>query len=367
MRVLVFADALGPSQQIAFVEGLAGARARGEAAVRIVEEEAFGDDLGPRGAPRARALVDDHIEAFGPTVIVLSRFGHGAGVQAVFAAARAMRAPVVFHIDDDLYDMPPTVGLERSRAAHHPRRIMALARVLADADLVMAATRPLACKLERLAGHGRIGWLDNGTAGTPPPRRPAKPEGEPIIVGYMGSASHGPDLEMAVPALNAALERFPNLRVELFGSIARQPVCALLPSSVVRRDVAAGDYRAFRRTLADLKWDIGLAPLRPTPYNRFKTATKWAEYAEAGIATLASDIEVYQPMIATGAAAGAAAGQWTHLLERLIASQDLRRGIVDAADTMLAARYGWDRLEASVLGLLGRARPRQGASAEALA
>ena len=357
LRILVFADSLGASQQLAFVEGLSGARARGLAAVRIVEEAPFGDDAGSRDAAHARLLVDAHIRAVEPTVVVLSRFGHGAAGEAARAGARAQGAAVVFHIDDDLYDMPATVGLERSRAAHHPRRVLALARALAEADLVMAATEPLALKLARMAGHGRIGWLENGTAGTPRPRRRARSPDAPVVVGYMGSASHGADLEMAVPALNAALLRFPDLRLELFGSIARQPVCAQLPSNVIKHDVVAGDYRQFRDKLAGLGWDIGLAPLRATPYNRFKTPTKWAEYAEAGLAVIASDMDVYRPMIVAGAAAGASPEQWGQTLTRLITSPVLRQDLVSAADVLLASRFNWERLEASVLGLLRQARP----------
>jgi hypothetical protein len=357
-RVLVFADALGASQQIAFVEGLSGARGRGDAAVRIVEEEAFGEDIGLIGLGSAASLAAEHFNVVQPTVVVLSRFGHGAGAQAVLDLARAQGLPIVFHIDDDLYEMPPVVGTERHRAAHHPRRVMALSRVLIEADLVMAATEPLALKLGRLAGHGRIGWLENGTAGTPRPRPDPRPDADPIVVGYMGSATHGPDLEMAIPALTAAMQKFPGLRVELLGSISRQPVADQLPSSVVRRDVVAGDYSDFKRTLAGLGWHIGLAPLLTTPYNRFKTATKWAEYAEAGIATLASDVEVYRPMIESGAAAGAGPQQWPHVLDLLIGSDELRRAIVEASDRMLATRFSWTRLEDSVLHLLRLARSR---------
>ena len=99
-----------------------------------------------------------------------------------------------------------------------------------------------------------------------------------------------------------------------------------------------------------------------TPYNRCKTPTKWAEYAEAGIATLASEIEVYRPMIAAGAAAPATRLQWAHALDRLVGSWDLRQGIVESADRLLRARYGWDRLEASVVRLLERGRPLRAAA-----
>ena len=347
LRLLVFADMYGASQAIAFVEGLAGARGRGEAAVRIVEEQAL-------DAGASAGAIDALFEETAPTVVVLSRFGLAGACEAVQAAAAARGLPLLFHIDDDLLDLPVTAGVDRYRAARHPRRVHVQLRALNQADLVVAATEPLARRLAPAIGHGRIGWLENGTAGAPPPSRPARTAGGPVVIGYMGSASHGPDLELAAPALNALLADTPGVRLELFGSISRQPAADLLPGSVVRRDVVAGDYATFRRTLAQLDWDVGLAPLRASPYNRCKTATKWAEYAEAGIAVAASDMEVYRPMIAAGAAAPALPGQWEHVLRRLVADPALRQGLVETADGLLRARYGWARLEAGLLALIAR-------------
>ena len=354
-RLLVFADQYGPSQSIAFIEGLAGARGAGSAAVRLIEEAALGPDGNPAMAPALAASVNAHLDETLPTAVILSRFGHAAACAIILEAARARGTPVLCHIDDDLFGLPARLGMERYRSARHPLRMAALQQGLDEADMVIAATPALARSLSDRARHDRVGWLQNGCAGQPWPRRPAKPAGAPLVVGYMGSASHGGDLELAVPAINALLQRYPHVRFELFGSISRQPVADLLASTVTRREIIDGDYAAFRRALAGLRWDIGLAPLEVSPYNRCKTATKWVEYAEAGIAVVASDMQVYQPIIAADAAAAAEPAQWERVLDRLIRSPALRDGLIQSADLLLSARYGWDRLEASVLELLARA------------
>lgn len=364
LRLLVFADMMGASQAIAFVHGLAAARARGEAAVRIIEEDALGPQAAWAATPSLVAAVEAEFDQVRPTVVVLSRFGLAGGLQAVQEAARARGVPVVFHIDDDLLDLPVTAGIERYRRARHPRRVHVQDQALRGCDLVLAATPALADRLARRLDHPRIGWLENGTAGSAPAARPARPPGAPVVVGYMGSASHGPDLELAAPALRAILADTPGVRLELFGSIARQPAAEQLPASVTRRDVVNGDYAAFRRTLAGLGWDIGLAPLQDTAYNRCKTPTKWVEYAEAGIAVLASDMAVYRPMIAADAALGARDGQWEPALRRLIGDAALRRRLTDGAGQLLRAQYGWARLEEGLLGLLRRVE-RAGARAAA--
>ena len=359
VRLLVFADQYGASQAIAFVDGLAAARRRGAVAVRLVEEAALAADGDPSHRPALRQAVEAQLAATAPTTIVLSRFGHADACSLILDTARARGIAVVCHIDDDLFGLPASLGVERYQTARHPRRLAALSRAVREADRVIAATPTLAERLVRRAGHGRIGWLENGSAGRPQPRGAARASGQPLVIGYMGSASHGPDLALAAPGINAILARSPGVRFELFGSIARQPSADLLPPDVVRRDVVAGDYAAFKGKLAGLGWDIGLAPLVASAYNRCKTPTKWVEYAEAGVAVIASDMEVYQPMIAAGAAAPARPEQWEAVLDRLVNSPFLREGLVDAADALLRAQFGWERLEADLMGqlsLLGSGR-----------
>jgi glycosyltransferase involved in cell wall biosynthesis len=195
--------------------------------------------------------------------------------------------------------------------------------------------------------------MEIGSAGVAQPRTP-KAADQAIGIGYMGSASHNHDLEMIAPALNAVLERYDHVSVELFGSIGRQPAADLLRGRVRRHRAVSGDYQGFKAVLAGLGWDIGLAPLRPIAYNRYKTPTKWVEYAEAGIATIVSDGEAYRPMIWADAALPARPDQWEAAMRRLIEEPELRAGLVSAADRLLRSSYGWARLESSVLALLGR-------------
>jgi hypothetical protein len=353
LRLLVFADQFGASQSLAFVDGLARARGERRAAVRIVEEKALGAD-GPAGEAQLGAAIAEHFARTSPTHVVLSRFGHAAATRLVLDTARARGAPVIAHIDDDLFDLPPIIGVERYRTARNPRRLLALHQGLAEADLAMASTPALARKLARLAGHGRIGWMEIGSAGVVHART-SRAEGQSLVIGYMGSASHNHDLEMIAPALNAVLEGYDHVSVELFGSIGRQPAAELLRGRVRRHRAVSGDYQGFKAALAGMGWDIGLAPLRPIAYNRYKTPTKWVEYAEAGVAAVVSDCEPYRPMIRADAALPAGPDQWQAALRRLIEEPALRAGLVSAADRLLRSSYGWARLESGMLALLERA------------
>lgn len=352
LRVLVFADTFGASQSLAFVEGLGQSRAAGHAVVEIVTEaQAF--DVGEPGAPESvDAIVEAAFERFRPTHPVVSRLGSAAVWNAVQAAARRRDLPIVFHIDDDLFDMPVVVGIERYRQARHPRRIATLENILRSADLTLVSTPTLAARLQARAEHERFAVLANGTAGEPRPRIPKPANGGELVIGYMGSASHNSDLAMVAPALNTILKANPHVSVSLFGSIASQPAANLIEGKVTRLKPVTGDYRAFKAKLAELAFDIGLAPLRDNAFNRAKTATKWVEYAEAGVPTLASNIPPYRSIVAAGAAVGVTDVGWAEALTRMIRVSDLRRRTVEAADAFLGSQYSWARLEASVLAAL---------------
>jgi glycosyltransferase involved in cell wall biosynthesis len=351
-RLLVFADAFAASQSIAFVQGLAAGRAAGRAAVRIVEESAFPGDSRTLDEVDAAEAVARHFEETRPTVVVVSRLGHAAVWKAVSAAARRAGTPVLCHIDDDILDLPVVLGLERYRLARGPKRSRTLRETVKAADLVLAATAPLAERMRAEAGHDRIFAFSQGAAGRPPQPRLPVPERPDLVIGYMGSASHDHDLALAVPALNRISAAYPFVRIVLFGSIAEQDAARGLVGRIERHGPVQGDYAAFRRRLADLAIDVGLAPLNPIAFNQVKTATKWAEYAEAGAAVLASPTGPYRPLIAAEAALGVGPDDWELALRRVIEHPPLRRRLVEKADAVLLERFGWEQLEGEMLEAL---------------
>jgi glycosyltransferase involved in cell wall biosynthesis len=353
-RLLVFADAFGPSQSIAFVEGLAAARAAGRVAVRIVEEAAFEGDGRSLDQPDAAEIVDLHVRETRPTVIVVSRLGHSAVWAAARDAARRLDVGLVAHIDDDLIDLPAVLGAERYRLARHPQRVRTLRLGLTQADLVVTATPALAERLQPEAGHDRFAPLSVGAAARPPESRPTSTARGDLAIGYMGSASHDHDLAMVVPALNRISAAYPFVRIVLFGSIAEQPAAQRLQGRIERYAPVWRNYTGFRRRLGELGLGIGLAPLADNPFNRAKTPTKWVEYAEAGAAVLASPIRPYLPIIAERAAMAATPDQWEAGLRRLVEDPALRRDLVARGDALLTQRFGWDRLEDEVLAALAR-------------
>ncbi len=346
LRVLVFCDQFGPSQEIAFSQALAQPIARGEIVLGFEAEAALAGEASLVG-PAVRAAFERHR----PNLVVVSRLGDADVWNQVEQESRQRGLPILCHIDDDLFSPPPTIGIERFRKAGHPRRLATLRSALQRSDLTVVASPVLRERALRLAGHGRVVCMPIGSAGVVRPRRPALGAG-PVSIGYMGSASHDSDLAMIAPALNRILETCSGVTLTLFGSIARQPSVSLLPGSIRLEPGVYGDYAGFRRRLAELRFDIGLAPLQDTGFNRAKTATKWIEYAEAGAAVIASDVTPYGQLGATNALLAVGTDGWEAAIRRLVEQPGLRQVLVDSADRLLARDYEWSRLEAFMSGQL---------------
>lgn len=343
LNILMFADRLGPSQSIAFVEGLARARRAGRMSLHVVEQDSVS---------HTTQAITAMFETVAPDLVIVSRMDDPALWKAVRSQAALCGAPILFHIDDDLLAPPLLIGIERYRRASQPRRIHTLYDMLEHSDLTLAATTVLADRLRVAAGHDRVVSMKTGCAGRLPDRRLLRGNTNGLSLVYMASASHGHDLATIAPVLNRVLPDYPHVRLTLFGTIAKQPAAATLAVPWSRADAVGGDYMAFRSRLNEMRPDIGLAPLLDAPFNRAKTATKWAEYAEAGAAVLASRTGPYMALADTGALAAVWDDEWEAGLRQMIESPELRERLVRNADQTLRDLYGWERLEDETVSVI---------------
>jgi GT2 family glycosyltransferase/glycosyltransferase involved in cell wall biosynthesis len=291
-----------------------------------------------------------------------------AAATALLGHAARTGAPLVFDLDDNLVELPP----DHPEAERLRPKTAVVAALLAGADRVQVSTPLLA---ERLApfvrgGFGSIQLVPNGlderlwsspAVDLSAPHAAALAAGGvtqgPVRILYMGTATHGPDLDLVLPVLARLHETFgERVSIEIVGILGP----AALPPYLKRVEVphrAGLSYPAFVAWLTDRQrrqpWSIGIAPLADTAFNRCKSPIKLLDYAALGLATVASDMPVYHD--GAGAYCAADAAQWYHAIARLIRRPDLR---LDMARTghaalmeggTLAAQAGhrgalWDRL-----------------------
>lgn len=351
-RVLFVANNFIPTLQLSFIKPLEPLIKSGEMAVDVVSEtqmaEAFG---GWRWKSRARKWMRRRFEAFRPTLVVFCRYSgpHGDALRDI---ARAQGVPVIYHIDDDLLNVPRELGAAKFAMHNDPRRLASVSGLLRDVDLVYCSTEPLRQRMAKhIGGRALAGKVYCTTDALVPPPKPRTE----VRVGYMGF-DHAHDFEIVVPALVKLLKTYPNVRFELFGSIPKPAALDEFGNRVVTHAPVPG-YQKFMAKFASLGWNIGICPLADTPFNAVKANTKWVEYTSVGAAVVATGGTIYDGCVADGCGVLVQRPQdWYAALAELVESAEKRNALVYAAQARARQDYSLDSLRQQVLDVFAQAR-----------
>lgn len=298
-------------------------------------------------------------------VLIQRHFPHfRAAYDAVRTRARAAGKPVVYELDDLLLELPRDHPDWRILAPGRP----ALLRAVIEADAVIASTAPLADYLRPFQPAVQV-WPNSWDEALWPLRAPLDDPAAPVVIGYIGTHTHGPDMAPLGPVLARVLARHAG-RVSLrFLGGTPPPAEVRGQPGVAWEQFARLDYADFARTMAGERLDIALAPLRDDAFNRCKSAIKYLEYSALGAAGVYSRLPPYAAVVTEGVTGwlAAAPAEWEAALETLITQPEARRQCVAAAQADLRARWRladqapvWARTLAAV-----EPRPA-GAAAEAL-
>jgi GT2 family glycosyltransferase/glycosyltransferase involved in cell wall biosynthesis len=271
-----------------------------------------------------------------------------ATADALAARCRETEAQLLYDIDDDLLHIPrdhPEATMLRPRARtvarmlHHANTVWVSTPRLAEA---LRETRPTARPAIRVVPNG----LDERLWGAPP--APSRPRPNQVRMLFMGSATHGGDWAVVAPALARIVAAFgASVMVDMIGVVG--PVT--LPHWVNRMSPSnsgMASYPGFVNWITrQPPWDIGIAPLADTAFNRGKSAIKALDYAALGLAVLASDVPAYRGLLADGAGAHGVGGRlvanteaaWFRAVSDLILDAGARQTLANGGKSALAAHH----------------------------
>lgn len=350
-RILVVANANVPTLQLSFEKPLKALIARGALGWRLVVEAELRALAGAD-----EALVEQRVDALmrevDPQLLLLCRYS-GPLYEPLIEWARRACVPILYHIDDDLLAIPKDIGARKHALHNQPERLAAVTRLLNAADLVYASTERLRAQLldyfpDLPIVAGAI--YCSGAVIATPPLRPARK------IGYMASADHAHNLTMILPAIVALLERQPHVGFELFGSIPIPPEFERFGTRITIAPPIE-NYGRFLEEFAARKWDVGICPLAPIPFNLMKANTKWVEYSAVGTAVVASRGTVYDDCCADGCGLLAETHEeWLATLELLVTDDEARLAQVKRAQHKVAQEYNIAILREQVLGMFTACR-----------
>jgi glycosyltransferase involved in cell wall biosynthesis len=119
-----------------------------------------------------------------------------------------------------------------------------------------------------------------------------RPRRDRVTVGWAGGDSHKRDWMMVAPKIRRFLDRNPDVDFHGVGE------------NYLKENRVRGRHSGWSADLFDyyrtIDFDIGIAPLTFSMFNRSKSAIKALEYAALGIPVIATDIEPYQPFVVDG-------------------------------------------------------------------
>ncbi len=259
--------------------------------------------------------------------------------QEVVRAARQERKPVVFDLDDLLFFLPE----------NHPDRIehsfapalLPMLQALLEADVVTVSTQRLCDVLRDY--NDRVVVLPNyfdDTLWSLKPPQPKNPQEESLIIGYMGTNSHKPDLEYIAPVLLDLIERFPQkISLNFWGT---PPPPALRSLQQVRwTPFGIRSYPEFAAWFQTQSADIFIAPLVDNLFNRCKSPLKFFEYSALGAPGVFSRLDPYEGVIRHGHNGFLATtkSEWEECLRSLIEDETLRCRI--AIEAQVTIKEHW--------------------------
>lgn len=207
--------------------------------------------------------------------------------------------PLISAWDDDFFSLPSDTQLGEYYT--HPSVLAAVRQFLQESSLVVASTPPLVHHSQQFSQavlENRYGLDTRGLAQASNCHQPASCVEGQIRIGFYG-CNAAIDEPWLVEALARLRRRYGSrLHLETLGFLPpdRPHIRHLIDWS----DDTLRPYAESLWLLHSRRWDIGLAPLADTPFNAAKQATKFRDYAWAGIAVVCSRTPTYQRELLPG-------------------------------------------------------------------
>lgn len=158
-----------------------------------------------------------------------------------------------------------------------------------------------------------------------------------IRIGWAGSMTHFDDFSVCSWALRKILKEYPNTELHISGDPRVADWFKRIDNIYVHTwpSMKSG-LHDYTSKLASSRWDIGIAPLRDTFFNRCKSNIKPLEYGAVKVPCVASDVGPYQNfdghvLIASNKY------EWYDHLKNLIEDKEYRRTLGDQM-----YQYVWD-------------------------
>jgi glycosyltransferase involved in cell wall biosynthesis len=312
-------------------------------------------------------------------VIVICRTRYDEGVARLVERAHARGTKVFYDVDDLVFDLSlvhyimEAIGASTSSEDSWNYWYSYIGRLRATLDLcdgAIATTEPLAERLRSATGGLPCEVIPNtlnrlqtevSTMLLEQKRASGYQRDEWVTIGFLsGSPSHSRDLQVASPALAAAMQHFPDLRIQMVGFADTNDV--LRPYADRIDHAPLQDYLNLQRITASCEFCI--VPLSLNMFTRCKSGLKFFEAGAVECPIIATPIPSYAASITDGVDGFLAAShEWREKLEAAYvmtaAGSGLYQEMAEAARGASLDRYGYQTNADRIAEVFGRLLDRK--------
>jgi len=258
---------------------------------------------------------------------------------------------VVWDEDDDVSATPRHAPVYRKNGGRRgmKRAFARSVEIAATASLMTTPSVHLAARY-RACGVEHVEVIENHVA--PEHVGGERPRHRGVVIGVTAAGEHAVDLrKLRIDrTLRRLLEAHEGVRVVTIGWGHELP-----PG----RHVHISHVPIEELIAAERQFDVGLAPLADTPFNRSRSNVKLKEYAAAGAMWLASPVGPYAGMGEQQGGMLVGDGEWYDALERVVLDFRARTQLMEQARAWAptqSAERAAAQWEAALIGAVARAR-----------
>ncbi len=280
----------------------------------------------------AQLDMDDIINEKIFDVIVIQRVN--PYITQILKRAKKLGIKIIYETDDDFIDITPDNPSYKYIMENKDN----IQKVMENADIITTSTFELANRLEKV-GNKNIEIIKNYHTSNITSFEPFKQK-ESIKIGYFGTFTHTYDLEMIHNVILRVKDILStrDIEFEVVG-VSSDESDWYSTKKLPYYPMSAPTFIKWLHR--EIDWDIGIAPLLNTQFNKCKSELKYIEYTSLGIPTVASDLDSYKEAITDGVDGflANAEDEWVDKIIQLIQNPGLREHMVKKARENILKNY----------------------------
>ena len=295
------------------------------------------------------------------SVVIFHRTSFNPYVQHLFKALQERDGLIISDVDDLVFDPTAFRWIDSPdfqdpvRAELYQEDMRRNRATLEASQAVTVSTQYLA---EQIRSMGKPSWVHRNAfslemlAYSEEAFQHKQSDAKKVVIGYAsGTPTHDRDFEVAKPALQSTLRKFPDTELWIIGQLNPGNDWGSLNDRIKRYNMVP--WRDLPKMLA--KFDINIAPLvMNNPFGKSKSEIKYVEAGLVRVPTIASPTEAFKFAIQSGVNGILAADEeeWSDALAMLVEQAEARYAMGERAYADVLKRYHPMRRAADLINTL---------------